>query len=269
MDGESQSREDDGALFVTPDYSSIQRGVRAQPFSAASPRLANDKRDKRCAPCSQPLPTREIRLQLVCFICSVMSHDFGHVVEKARVAVRAAHNDFRSLYAATSDPRSMPTSLHVTGNTLDKLAQNLDLLSRSTNALSSEVTQQAFDTRMSDDVKLSDAILHDMTAVASRLRGMTPSASSEPVMAMEEDQCLDIENMTIRYDQAISAILHHHSSCVHWLNAATMIGSPHCRSSLHLFVDGTRAILESMADIRGRFQQQDDSAHDELRISTK
>jgi hypothetical protein len=269
MDGESQSREDDGALFVTPDYSSIQRGVRAQPFSAASPRLANDKRDKRCAPCSQPLPTREIRLQLVCFICSVMSHDFGHVVEKARVAVRAAHNDFRSLYAATSDPRSMPTSLHVTGNTLDKLAQNLDLLSRSTNALSSEVTQQAFDTRMSDDVKLSDAILHDMTAVASRLRGMTPSASSEPVMAMEEDQCLDIENMTIRYDQAISAILHHHSSCVHWLNAATMIGSPHCRSSLDLFVDGTRAILESMADIRGRFQQQDDSAHDELRISTK
>jgi hypothetical protein len=249
--------------------SSIQRGVRAPPFGAASPRLVNDKRDKRCTPCSQPLPTHETRLQLVCLICSVMSHDFGPVVEKARMAVRAAHNDFRSLYKAVSDPRSMPMALHVTGNTLDHLAQNLDNLARSTNALSSDVTQKAFDTRMSNNIKLSDAILQDMTAVASRLRLMTLSASSELVTTMEEDQCRDIENMAIRYDQAISSILDHHSSCVHWLDAATMIGSPCCRSSLDVLVDGTRALLEGMADIRGRFQEQNDSAHDELRISTK
>jgi hypothetical protein len=198
-----------------------------------------------------------------------MSHDFGPVVEKAKLAVRAAHNDFRSLYAAIPDPRLMPMSLHVTGNTLDKLAQNLDLLAQFVNALSSDVAHKVFDAHMGDGVKLSDAILHDMTTVASRLRLMTPSASSEPVMAMEEDQCLDIENTATRYDQAISSILLHHSSCVDWLNAAAMIGSPRCRSSLDVLVDGTRAILEGMADIRGRFQKQDDSAHAELRISTK
>jgi hypothetical protein len=155
-----------------------------------------------------------------------MSQDYGPAAKKAGEAVRAAHNDFRSLYKAVSNPRSMPTALHVTGNTLDSLAQNLDLLTRSTNALSSDVAQKVFDTHMSDEVKLSDAILHDMTTVASRLRLMTPSASSEPVMAMEDDQCRDIENMATRYDQAISSILLHHSSCVQWHNAATMIGSP-------------------------------------------
>jgi hypothetical protein len=198
-----------------------------------------------------------------------MSHNFGPVVEKAELAVRAAHNDFRCLYKAVSNPRSMPTALHVTGHTLDNLAQNLDLLARSMNALSSDVAQKVFDTHMSDGVRLSDAILHDMTTVANRLRLMTPSASSEPVMAMKEDQCRDLENMATRYDKAISSILLHHSSCVHWLNAATMIGSPRCRSSLDVLVDGTRAILEEMADIRERFQKQADSAHDELRISTK
>jgi hypothetical protein len=155
-----------------------------------------------------------------------MSYDLGPVVDKARVAVRAAHNDFRSLYKAISDPRSMPTALHVTGNTLDNLAQNLDVLAKSTNALSSDDAHKVFDTHMSDGVRLSDAILCDMTTVASRLRLMTPSASSEAVMVMEENQFQGIENMAIRYDQAISSILDHHSSCVHWLNAAMMIGSP-------------------------------------------
>jgi hypothetical protein len=198
-----------------------------------------------------------------------MSHDFGPVVEKAQLAVRAAHNDFRSLYKAISNPRSMPTALHVTGITLDSLAQNLELLARSTNALSSDVAHKVFDAHMSDEVKLSDAILHDMTAVASRLRLMTPSASSEPVMVMEEDQCRDIENIATRYDQAISSILLHHSSCVDWLNTATIIGSPHCRSSLDVLVEGTRALLEDMAGIRRQFREQDDSAHAELGISAK
>jgi hypothetical protein len=165
-----------------------------------------------------------------------MSHDFGPVVEKAKLAVRAAHNDFRSLYKAVSNPRSMPTALHVTGNTLDNLAQNLDLLDRSTNALSSDVAYKVFNAHMGDGVKPSDAILHDMTTVASRLRLMTPSASSEPVMAMEEDQCRDIENMATRYDQAISSILLHHSSCVHWPKCC----HDHRLTTLQIFFGCTR-----------------------------
>jgi hypothetical protein len=153
-----------------------------------------------------------------------MSHDFGPVVEKAKLAVRAAHNDFRSLYTAVSDTTSIPVSLQLAGTTLDKLAQNLDLLAGSTNAISSEIIQTAFNTCMSDDVKLSDAILVDMTKLSSCLQLMTPSTSGEPVKAMMEDQCRDIANMATRYDQAISSILLHHSSCVHWLNAATMTG---------------------------------------------
>jgi hypothetical protein len=198
-----------------------------------------------------------------------MSHNYGPLVGKARVAVRAAHSDFRSLYAAIPDPRSMPMSLHVTGHTLDKLAQNFDLLAQSVNILSSQLAEKTFGAHMSNDVTLSDAIVQDMTSVASRLRLMTPSASSEPLMSMEEDECRDIENMVTRYDQAISSTLLHHSSCVHWLSAPTMTGLPYCRSSLDVLMDGTRALLEGVADIRGRFQKQDDSAHAELRNSTK
>jgi hypothetical protein len=195
-----------------------------------------------------------------------MSHDFGPVVEKARVAVRAAYNDFRSLHAAVSDTKSIPVSLQFAGNTLDKLAQNFDLMARSTSALSSEVAQQAFNTRMSDDVKLSDAILHDMTAISSCLRLMTPSTSLEPVMIMEEIGCRDIANMAARYDQAISSILLYHNSCVRSLTATTILCSPQRRSSLDVLIGGIHAVREDMNDIRRRLHEQEGA---DLRNSTK
>jgi hypothetical protein len=156
-----------------------------------------------------------------------MSHDFGPVVEKVRLAIQAVHNDFRSLYDPISDPSSIPISLQLTDNTLTKLTQNIDLLARYPNALSSEAAQKVFDSRMSDDIKLSDAILRDMATMANRLQLMTPLASSKPVITMKEDQCRDIAHMAARYDQAITSILLYHNSCVHRLDIATMICLPY------------------------------------------
>jgi hypothetical protein len=48
-----------------------------------------------------------------------------------------------------------------------------------------------------------------------------------------------------------------------------MTGSPFYRYSLDVLEDGTRALLEGMEGIRGRLQEQYDSAHAELRNSTK
>jgi hypothetical protein len=141
-----------------------------------------------------------------------MSQDLVPVIDKVREAVRGAHVDFRSLYAAV-DRGSIPVSLEVAGTAFDKLTQNLDLLARSTSALTSDHVRELFDTRMTADVKFSDAIAHDMDAVASCLRLMMPSNSSEPMMAMEERQCRNVADMVDRYDRIISSALIHHNVC--------------------------------------------------------
>jgi hypothetical protein len=197
-----------------------------------------------------------------------MSQDLSPVLAKVIEAVRGAHNNFRSLYAAV-DKGSIPVSLEVAGSALDKLMQNLDLLAGSTSALTSDYVRELFDTPMAADVKFSDAITHDMDAVASCLRLMMPSRSSEPVMAIEEHQCRDVTEMVERYDRTISSALIHHDVCV-WLSMATSIYySLFYRSSLDVLVDIIHSMLGGMDDIRDRFREQQESSIDELRDSTR
>jgi hypothetical protein len=225
-----------------------------------------DKRRRR-APRSQPRATYP-QLAIITALFCLMSQYLVPVVAKVREAVRGAHDNFRSLYTAV-DRRSIPVSLLLAGTTLDKLTQNLDLLSTSTFALSSNYVKLVFELRMTADAKLSDAITDDMDALASRLRLMTPLDSSEQVMAMKEDQCRDIAEMADRYDRTISSILIHHNMCVQSLTVTSFHYSLRHRSSLDVLMDGTRSILEGMEDIRNRLQEQQESAVAELRNSTK
>jgi hypothetical protein len=197
-----------------------------------------------------------------------MSQDLAPVLGKVREAVRGAHNDFRSLCAAV-DEGSIPVSLLVAGSTLDKLTHNLDLLARSMSALTSDNVRELFDTHMTADVKLSDAITHDMDAVASCLRLMMPLNSSKPVMAMEEHQCRDVADMVDRYDLTISSALIHHNAWVSSSIAISIRYSPLGRSSLDVLVDGTLSILGGIEEISYRLQEKQDSAVAELRESTR
>jgi hypothetical protein len=140
-----------------------------------------------------------------------MSQSLKTLVDRASKVSRSAHNDFRALYLAVGSDSIAP-SLAGVGADLDKLSITLDLLCKSAPALSSELAHDIFETRMSADVKLSRAIVHDLNTIAGRLQSMTPSSSSEPENIMHEHECREISEMVQRYDRAVSAILRHHDS---------------------------------------------------------
>jgi hypothetical protein len=198
----------------------------------------------------------------------LMSRDLASVVAQVREAVRGAENNFRSLYA-TVDKGSIPMSLSVAGNALDKLAQNLDLLAGSTGALSSDFVREMFDTHMTTNVKLSNAITDDMHAIASRLQLMMPLDSSEPVMTMKEHQCCDVAEIVDRYDRTISSTLIHYNLYVRSSTAVLICCSLLYRSALDVVVEVTHSILGGMEDVRYRLREQQESALAELRDSTQ
>jgi hypothetical protein len=140
-----------------------------------------------------------------------MCRDLDILVDRASKASRSAHNSYRALYLAVGSASITP-SLADVGVDLDKLSITLDLLSKSAPALSSELAHDVFDTRMSADVKLSRAIVHDLNTMAGRLRSMTPSSSSERAEIMHEDECREMSEMVKRYDRAVSAVLRDHDS---------------------------------------------------------
>jgi hypothetical protein len=140
-----------------------------------------------------------------------MSQDLDILVDRASKASRSAHNDYQALYLAVGSASIAP-SLADMGADLDKLSITLDLLSKSTPALSSELAQNVFESRVSADVKLSRAIVHDLNTIAGRLRSMTPWNSSEAAEIMHEHECREISEMVKRYDRAVSAVLRDHNS---------------------------------------------------------
>jgi hypothetical protein len=140
-----------------------------------------------------------------------MSRDLDILVDRASKAAQSAHNDYRALYLAVGSASIAP-SLAEVGADLDQLSITLDLLSKSTPALSSELAHDVFESRMSADVKLSHAIVQDLNTIAGRLRSVTPSSSSEPEKIMHDHECREISEMVKRYDRAVSAILRHHDS---------------------------------------------------------
>jgi hypothetical protein len=134
-----------------------------------------------------------------------------NLVDRASKAARSAHNDFRALYLAVGSA-SIDPSLADVGADLDKLSITLGLLSKSAPALSSELAYVVFESRMSADVKLSRAIVHDLSTIAGRLRAMTPSSSSESKEIMNEHECREISEIVKRYDRAVCAVLRYHDS---------------------------------------------------------
>jgi 3-phosphoglycerate kinase len=131
-------------------------------------------------------------------------------MERARLAVGAAHDEFQTLYAAAHQ-NSIPSSLVAAGADLDQLSINLALLVSNANAfIIGGPVAQLFQTSISSGVTLSRAIVHDMSAIAKQLRSMRSSGSSES--PMDPHHCQDIGEMVKRYDRIVSSVLHHHTS---------------------------------------------------------
>jgi hypothetical protein len=150
-----------------------------------------------------------------------MAEDFQTMADCAMKAARTAHEDFKVLY--TTLEGSMPVALWAAGAALDKLSINLGALAGSTTTLTSGLTRHVFQTRVSDDVQFSHAIVDDMNALAERLRLMTPWESSQPVMSMDENECRNIAEMIDHYDRTIFHILISHNSCVCQSNYTPMV----------------------------------------------
>jgi hypothetical protein len=126
-----------------------------------------------------------------------MSQSLKPLVDRSSKAARLAHNNFRALYLAVGSDSIAP-SLAGVGADLDKLSITLDLLSKSAPALSSELARNVFESRMSAEVKLSRAVVHDLNTIAGRLRSMTPSSSSEQEEIMHEHECQEVSEMVQR-----------------------------------------------------------------------
>jgi hypothetical protein len=155
--------------------------------------------------------THHLQSELLPLARSTMSQDLDNLVGRASKAARSAHNDYRALYLAVGSPSIAP-SLADVGADLDKLSITLDLLAKSAPAVSSELAHDVFESRVSADVKLSRAIVHDLNTIAGRLRSMQPLSSSKPEEIMHEYECREISEIIKRYDRAFSAVLRHHDS---------------------------------------------------------
>jgi hypothetical protein len=140
-----------------------------------------------------------------------MSENREGQVMKVTKAVRGAYDDLRALRA--SHP-NIPLSLLVANNALDKLSSDLNLLATSEEALAIFCAFSVKDTSNSTGTMLSDALVHDMEAIATHLKSMMPSASAGTRGELEEQECLDIANMVDRYDRAVCSVLMRHSMCV-------------------------------------------------------
>jgi hypothetical protein len=102
----------------------------------------------------------------------------------------------------------------VASNALDKLSSDLSLLASSEKALAVFCAFSVKLTSNSAGILLSDALVHDMEAIATHLRSMMPSVSTGTPGELKEQECQDIADMVDRYDRTVYSVLTRHNMCV-------------------------------------------------------
>jgi hypothetical protein len=138
-------------------------------------------------------------------------------------AVRKAYDDLQALL--TSHGLTIPLPLHVAasddlvplvvaGTALDKLSCNLNLVAGSAEALAMFRSFSLKETSISPETSLSDALLHDMEAIARHFRLMTPTSPVKTSGDLDERECRDIAGMVDRYDRTVFSVLVQRTMCV-------------------------------------------------------
>jgi hypothetical protein len=142
----------------------------------------------------------------------MMSSNEDAQVTRATKAVRTAYDDLQALQ--TSHNSMIPLSLLVASTALDKLSCNLNLVAGSAEALAIFCSFSLKQTSVSPETLLSDALVHDMEAIARHFRLMTPATPLEMSSALDEEECGDIAGMVDRYDRTVFSVLVQRTACV-------------------------------------------------------
>jgi hypothetical protein len=170
------------------------------PISAA---LVAPNHDGQVARCSQPTPPPNH---------AVMSDHEDDDVAKAMGAVQTAYSDLQAL--RTSRKSKMPPSLSDTDKVLLKIRDELDGLTDSTRSLSIFREYAMKEMGSSVETPLSDAIVHDMKAIAAYFRHIKHVDPTKRPDDLDEQKCGNIKDMVERYETVVSAVSNRHKTCV-------------------------------------------------------
>jgi hypothetical protein len=133
--------------------------------------------------------------------------------------VQAAHDALQALRTN----RSIPLALSAAHSALNKLLNNLNSLAASPEVLANSHAFDTFIVTLPTGISFSDALVLDMTAVAGRLKFMTPPDSKSIVGDLDNQECRDIAGMVDCYDRSVSSVLTQHGMCVRRVGAVLIV----------------------------------------------
>jgi hypothetical protein len=138
-----------------------------------------------------------------------MSYHEEDSVALAMRAVRTACEDLQALRA--SHHSNIPSSLSDAEKALDKLCSKLSVLNDSPEALSVFREYTVKVANSSVETSLSDAIVHDMEAMATYFRAMKPVGLTND---LDKQKCRSTKAIVDRYKTIVSTVLRKYKECV-------------------------------------------------------
>jgi hypothetical protein len=142
-------------------------------------------------------------------VLAVISDHEEQDVARVMRAVRTAYDDLQALRASRHS--TIPSSLSDAEKALDKLCGKLNVLSDSPEAFS--IFREYTVKQASNSVRtsLSDAIVHDMKAMATYFRAMKPVGLKND---LDKGKCRSIKAIVDRYKTIVSTVLNKYKECV-------------------------------------------------------
>jgi hypothetical protein len=195
-----------------------------------------------------------------------MAHHEGADIAKATRAVRTTRDGLQSFRAICH--LQIPSSLPDILTALDQLCVKLSVLTDSTEALSNFHACTLREESDSVETPLSDAIIHNMEAVATYFRTTTPEGAAKLPATLSEQECQKVKEMVHRYESIVSTMMSKHKECVQE-ESARCVCLLLIRTRFHLSslaADG-RETREGVDMIKQRLSEQQESELADLRTS--
>jgi hypothetical protein len=127
-------------------------------------------------------------------------------------AVRTAYDDLQALRASRRS--KIPASMSDADKALNKLYAKLSVLTDSPEELSIFREFTLKETSNSVQTPLSDAIVHDMEAMATYFRSIKSEGPAETPGDLDEQKSQNIKAIVDRYKTIVSTMLSKHKVCV-------------------------------------------------------
>jgi hypothetical protein len=138
-----------------------------------------------------------------------MSYHEEDEVARVMRAVRTAYDALQAL--RESRHSNIPPSLSDAEKAMDKLSGRLSVLNNSPEALSIFREYTVKEASNSVGTSLSDAIVHDMEAMATYFKAMKPEGFTGD---LDEHRCRSIRTIVDRYKTIVSTVFSKYKECV-------------------------------------------------------